>query len=235
MAEQAADAERPQGQRTVECAEALAWLTGRAELSGLLGHHLAAGRVRVPHAVAGRVEAVVRAHRGAGDGEGARARRGALLPDGREEGGRVGGQGLSDQQSGGGGRLRDALPQGGVPPAAGHGDVRAARVLAPAGLLARPARGPGQGHGGRAAGCGRGDVDARHGSAGVPCRVPLRPRAHVRRRTVVDPFCGHGTVLAVANALGLDAVGVELSRKRAQKARSLRVAASGNTLTLAPK
>jgi hypothetical protein len=43
-------------------------------------------------------------------------------------------------------------------------------------------------------------------------------------RTIVDPFCGHGTVLAVANALGLDAVGVELSRKRARKARALRFA-----------
>lgn len=41
--------------------------------------------------------------------------------------------------------------------------------------------------------------------------------------TVVDPFCGLGSVLAVANALGLDAVGVELSRRRARRARSLRV------------
>ncbi|MDC0712055.1 SAM-dependent methyltransferase [Stigmatella sp. ncwal1] len=46
---------------------------------------------------------------------------------------------------------------------------------------------------------------------------------HTPTRTVVDPFCGHGTVLAVANALGLDAVGVELSRKRARKARALRL------------
>jgi hypothetical protein len=57
---------------------------------------------------------------------------------------------------------------------------------------------------------------------------------HTTCRTVVDPFCGHGTVLAVANALGLDAVGVELSRKRAQKARGLRVELRGGTLTLAP-
>ena len=40
-------------------------------------------------------------------------------------------------------------------------------------------------------------------------------------RTVVDPFCGHGSILAVANHLGLDAIGVELSRKRAKKARGL--------------
>ncbi len=42
-------------------------------------------------------------------------------------------------------------------------------------------------------------------------------------RTVVDPFCGLGSALAVANALGMDAIGVELSRKRAEKARELRV------------
>lgn len=44
-------------------------------------------------------------------------------------------------------------------------------------------------------------------------------------RVVLDPFCGHGTVLAVANELGLDAVGVELGGKRARKARALTVAA----------
>jgi hypothetical protein len=52
------------------------------------------------------------------------------------------------------------------------------------------------------------------------CRFILE---HTATRTVVDPFCGHGTVLAVANALGLDAIGVELSRKRAKKARALHV------------
>jgi hypothetical protein len=44
-------------------------------------------------------------------------------------------------------------------------------------------------------------------------------------RVVLDPFCGHGTVLAVANELGLDAIGVELGGKRARKARALTVAA----------
>jgi hypothetical protein len=44
---------------------------------------------------------------------------------------------------------------------------------------------------------------------------------HTACRTVVDPFCGVGTMLAVANARGLDAVGVELSPKRAERARTL--------------
>lgn len=45
--------------------------------------------------------------------------------------------------------------------------------------------------------------------------------AHTACRTVVDPFCGVGTMLAIANAHGLDGIGVELSRKRAENARSL--------------
>ncbi len=40
-------------------------------------------------------------------------------------------------------------------------------------------------------------------------------------RIVVDPFCGLGTMLAVANAYGLSAVGVELSARRAARARTL--------------
>jgi len=51
------------------------------------------------------------------------------------------------------------------------------------------------------------------------CRFLLRSTAC---RVVVDPFCGLGTALAVANAYGLDALGVELSEKRASKARQLR-------------
>lgn len=50
-------------------------------------------------------------------------------------------------------------------------------------------------------------------------------RAHTACTTVLDPFCGHGTMLAVANELGLDAVGVELSARRARKARGLEVSA----------
>jgi hypothetical protein len=40
-------------------------------------------------------------------------------------------------------------------------------------------------------------------------------------RTVVDPFCGAGTVLAVANAMGLDAVGVDLALRQCRRARNL--------------
>ena len=52
------------------------------------------------------------------------------------------------------------------------------------------------------------------------CRFVLE---RTRCRTIVDPFCGLGTALAVANTMGLDAVGVELSAKRAERARALNV------------
>ncbi len=42
--------------------------------------------------------------------------------------------------------------------------------------------------------------------------------------TIVDPFCGEGMTLAVANALGFHAIGVERNRKRADKARALVIA-----------
>jgi len=45
-------------------------------------------------------------------------------------------------------------------------------------------------------------------------------------RTIVDPFCGHGTVLAVANAMGLDAVGVDRSARCCRAARRLILDAS---------
>ena len=46
-------------------------------------------------------------------------------------------------------------------------------------------------------------------------------RDHTLTRTIVDPFCGRGTVLAVANHLGLDAVGVDRSPSRCRRAERL--------------
>jgi SAM-dependent methyltransferase len=50
--------------------------------------------------------------------------------------------------------------------------------------------------------------------------------AETGTRTVVDPFCGYGTVLAVANALGLDAVGVDVSARMCRRARRLQIDAA---------
>jgi hypothetical protein len=52
------------------------------------------------------------------------------------------------------------------------------------------------------------------------CRFLL---AHTACRTVLDPFCGMGTMLAVAEAHGMAAVGVELSPRRAARARTLQL------------
>lgn len=51
------------------------------------------------------------------------------------------------------------------------------------------------------------------------CEVAVKFVASVGARVVVDPFCGMGSALAAANAHGLDAIGVELSRRRAAGAR----------------
>lgn len=52
----------------------------------------------------------------------------------------------------------------------------------------------------------------------IPCQEACKfikqfaPGSH----TIVDPFCGEGTVLAVANSIGMDAIGVDLSMRRAR-------------------
>ena len=48
-------------------------------------------------------------------------------------------------------------------------------------------------------------------------------RAETPSTTVIDPFCGWGTALAVANALGFDAVGVDCSQRMCRRARSLAI------------
>jgi hypothetical protein len=46
-------------------------------------------------------------------------------------------------------------------------------------------------------------------------------RGRVGVRTIVDPFCGVGTALAVANRMGLDAIGVDIAAGRVAKAKAL--------------
>lgn len=42
-------------------------------------------------------------------------------------------------------------------------------------------------------------------------------------KKVVDPFCGSGTTLAVANKLGLDAIGIDISKEACIAARKLKI------------
>jgi hypothetical protein len=66
----------------------------------------------------------------------------------------------------------------------------------------------------------------------LACRFVLD---NTSTRTVVDPFCGRGTVLAVANSMGLSAVGVELSRKRARQANAYRLGEAESATVSAPE
>ena len=54
----------------------------------------------------------------------------------------------------------------------------------------------------------------------LACRLVID---NTKTHTIVDPFCGHGTVLAVANSMGLHAIGVELGGKRARTAEKLKL------------
>jgi hypothetical protein len=47
--------------------------------------------------------------------------------------------------------------------------------------------------------------------------------AETNAHTIVDPFCGQGTALAVANAFGLDAIGIDHSERCCRAARRLSV------------
>ena len=54
------------------------------------------------------------------------------------------------------------------------------------------------------------------------CRLACRfLREESETKLVVDPFCGHGTALAVANHYGFDALGIELSTRKVRAAKRL--------------
>jgi hypothetical protein len=54
----------------------------------------------------------------------------------------------------------------------------------------------------------------------LACRFLLEATSS---RVVVDPFCGRGTVLSVANALGMDAVGVDRNARSCRAAKRLAI------------
>lgn len=69
-----------------------------------------------------------------------------------------------------------------------------------------------------------GDVTWTRGMGTKACELACRMvLSYTNTRTIVDPFCGHGTVLAVANSLGLNSIGVDRSLKCVKKARAFTV------------
>jgi tRNA G10 N-methylase Trm11 len=66
------------------------------------------------------------------------------------------------------------------------------------------------------------------------CEMAARFVASIGARAIVDPFCGQGSILAAANAHGLDAIGVELSRRRVARARQATHESQPKTTTVGP-
>lgn len=52
-------------------------------------------------------------------------------------------------------------------------------------------------------------------------------QTHAHTDTIVNPFCGEGSMLACANFLGMGAIGIERSAKRAKRAQTLMVNQDG--------
>jgi hypothetical protein len=48
-------------------------------------------------------------------------------------------------------------------------------------------------------------------------------REETATEVVIDPFCGRGTILAVANAMGFDAVGIDHAARKCRAARTLSI------------
>jgi len=69
----------------------------------------------------------------------------------------------------------------------------------------------------------RGEVTYANGFGIDAVRLVIDFLKKHKRKTVVDPFVGSGTVVAVANAMGLHAVGVDIDKKQCQKAKKLRL------------
>lgn len=67
----------------------------------------------------------------------------------------------------------------------------------------------------------RGDQIWEKGSGLNACLMAVKYAKNLGTKCVIDPFCGKGSVLAVANWLGLDAVGVEIKASLARNAKSL--------------
>jgi hypothetical protein len=66
-----------------------------------------------------------------------------------------------------------------------------------------------------------GDKSWTRGMGSAACELACRYlRQETSTRRVLDPFCGHGSALAVARRMGFEVLGVELNKKRCRTARA---------------
>lgn len=54
-------------------------------------------------------------------------------------------------------------------------------------------------------------------------RVAVQFACSKQPHLIIDPFCGHGTVLAVANALGYDALGVDIDEQMCKRSAEFQI------------
>lgn len=77
------------------------------------------------------------------------------------------------------------------------------------------------------------DLGSKTWVRGMGLEASLIASQFIKKRTtsttLINPFCGEGSVLAAANHAGLNAIGIERSPKRAQKARELQVSPDGKS------
>ncbi len=68
----------------------------------------------------------------------------------------------------------------------------------------------------------RGDITYANGFGIDAVKLVIEFLKKHKIKTVIDPFVGSGTVAAVANAMGLHAVGIDIDKKQCKKAKELR-------------
>lgn len=75
------------------------------------------------------------------------------------------------------------------------------------------------------------DLGEKTWARGMGLEASLMAATFIKKQTstttLINPFCGEGSVLAAANYVGLNAVGIERSQKRARKAELLQIQSDG--------
>ena len=69
----------------------------------------------------------------------------------------------------------------------------------------------------------RGEVTYANGFGIEAVKLVIQFLKKHKIKTVTDPFVGSGTVVAVANAMGLKGIGVDIDKKQCAKARVLTI------------